>query len=132
VTGVLASGGTANKGLVTIRKGTSVQLAITMSTALGQVNGVAELKGKPQAGAMIVLVPDDPERDIELFRRDQSDSDGTFTLPSVVPGKYTLLAIADGWDLEWNKVAVLKPYMNLGEKVEIAPNGKYKVRVSIQ
>jgi hypothetical protein len=132
VTGLLASGATANKGMVTIRKGTPVQLAITMSTALGQVDGLAELKGNPKPGAMIVLVPDDPERNIELFRRDQSDSDGTFTLPLVVPGKYTMLAIANGWDLEWNKAAVLEPYMKLGEKLEVAPKGRYRVKVEVQ
>jgi hypothetical protein len=132
VTGLLASGATANKGIVTIRKGTPVQLAITMSTALGQVDGLAELKGNPKPGAMIVLVPDDPERNIELFRRDQSDSDGTFTLPLVVPGKYTMLAIANGWDLEWNKAAVLEPYMKLGEKLEVAPKGRYRVKVEVQ
>lgn len=132
VTGLLASGGTANKGIVTIEKGTPMQLAITMSTALGEVNGVAEWKGKPQAGAMIVLVPDDPVRNIELFRRDQSDSDGTFTLPSVVPGKYTVLAIANRWDMEWNKPAVLEPYMKLGEKLEVSPKGRYQVKVGIQ
>jgi hypothetical protein len=132
VTGLLASGATANKGIVTIRKGTPVELAITMSTALGEVDGVAELKGKPQAGAMILLVPDDPERNIESFRRDQSDSDGTFTLPMVVPGEYTVLAIANGWDLESNKAAVLQPYINLGEKLEVAPKGRYQVKLRIQ
>lgn len=132
VTGVLASGGTAKEELVTITKGTPVELAITMSTALGEVNGVAEFNGKPQAGAMIVLVPDDPVRNIELFRRDQSDSDGTFTLPSVVPGKYTVLALANGWDLEWNKPAVLEPYLKLGEKLEVLPRGKYQMKLQIQ
>jgi len=132
VTGLLASGATVNKGIVTIQKGTQVQLAIAMSTALGEVNGVAEWKDKPLAGAMIVLVPDDPVRNIELFRRDQSDSDGTFTLPSVVPGKYTVLAIANGWDMEWNKPAVLEPYMKLGEKLEVSPKGRYQVKVPTQ
>jgi len=33
---------------------------------------------KPVAGIMVALVPDDPEMHIELFRRDQSDFDGTF------------------------------------------------------
>ena len=35
--------------------------------------------GKPLAGAMILLVPEDAEMNLPKFRRDQSDSDGTFT-----------------------------------------------------
>ena len=49
--------------------------------------------GKGFAGAMVVLVPKNPEADRELFRRDQSDLDGTFLLRNVIPGSYTLLAI---------------------------------------
>jgi len=40
-----------------------------------------------------------------LVRRDQSDSDGIFTLHSVVAGQYTVVAISDGWDLEWAAVS---------------------------
>jgi hypothetical protein len=132
VTGLLASGATAGPSTVNLRPGANVQLAISMSSALGQVDGVAEFDGKPQGGAMIVLVPANPDANIALFRRDQSDSDGTFTLFSVVPGKYTLLALADGWDLEWNKASVLKPYMDFGQTLEISPRGKYQVKLKVQ
>ena len=58
---------------------------------------------------MIVLVPQDAANNSPLFRRDQSDSDGSFTLLNVVPGQYTVLALAQGWDLEWGNPAVLHP-----------------------
>ncbi len=48
---------------------------------------------------MIALVPRDPDADRELFRRDQSDLDGTFSLGNVIPGEYTVVAIENGWDL---------------------------------
>jgi hypothetical protein len=132
VTGVLAGGEPMSKGTVTLRPGDSLRLAISMSSALGQVNGTSELKGKAKAGAMIVLVPENPEENVALFRRDQSDSDGSFTLRAIVPGKYTLLAIANDWDLEWNKASVLKPYMKQGQTLEVSPKGKYRVKVEIQ
>ena len=132
VTGLLASGADVAGKTITLKKGTPVQMAIAMSSALGQIDGVAQLKDKPKGGAMVVLVPDDPEVNASLFRRDQSDSDGTFTLRDVVPGKYTVLAIANGWDLEWDKASVLKPYMTLGQKLEVGPKGKYQVKVPIQ
>jgi len=41
------------------------------------VEGTAKRAGTPFAGAMVVLVPEDPEDNADLFRRDQSDLDGT-------------------------------------------------------
>ena len=91
---------------------------------VGQVDGVALRDGQPFAGAMIVLVPRDPANNSPLFRRDQSDSDGTFTLPNVVPGQYTVVAIANGWDLEWGNPAALQPYLKGGEAVQVSGRGQ--------
>lgn len=68
---------------------------------------------------MIVLVPKDPEANRELFRRDQSDLDGTFTFHSVIPGSYTAIAIENGWDLDWSKPAVIAQYAPHGEKIVV-------------
>jgi hypothetical protein len=68
---------------------------------------------------MVVLVPKDPEANPELFRRDQSDQDGSFSLPNVIPGPYTILAIDDGWDLDWAKPAVIAHYAEHGQNVVI-------------
>jgi hypothetical protein len=81
---------------------------------------------------MIVLAPLDLKSNPALFRRDQSDSDGTFTLSGVVPGRYTLMAIEDGWDLEWADPGVLQKYIAGGETVEITPNQKTEVSVKVQ
>lgn len=70
---------------------------------------------------MIVLVPNDPEANQDGFRRDQSDLDGTFSLYNVTPGSYTVVAIEDGWDLDWSKAAVLARYIRAGQKVVVSP-----------
>jgi hypothetical protein len=77
-------------------------------------------------------VPEDPVNNQVLFRRDQSDSDGTFTLAIVVPGRYTVLAIENGWELEWANPDALKKFMAQGEPVTVAPKGKYSVKVKVQ
>ena len=79
----------------------------------------------------MLLVPQEFEQGSELFRRDQSDSDGTFTLIAV-PGRYTLVAIENGWDQEWANPAVLKTWLKSGEAVDVAPNGKYNIKVAVQ
>ena len=55
----------------------------------------------------------------DLFRRDQSDLDGTFSLRDVTPGKYTLVAIENGWDLDWSQPEVIAVYAKHGRAVEV-------------
>jgi hypothetical protein len=79
---------------------------------------------------MIVLVPKDPEANRDRFRRDQSDLDGTFTLRSVVPGTYTILAIEDGWDLDWAKPAVIEHYAVHGQSIVVKEQASGTMRVA--
>jgi Carboxypeptidase regulatory-like domain len=127
-----ASGAKASGRTLEVPNGGAVQLAMLLSKGIGQVKGTAMRGDKGFAGAMIVLVPDKPAAHPSLFRRDQSDSDGTFTLRDVVPGKYTLLAIKDGWEMEWSNPAALKPFLPGGTPLEVQPNGKYDAKVSVQ
>lgn len=101
-------------------------VALQADVAIGSatINGFAERNGKRFGGAMIVLVPHNPGANPSLFRRDQSNSDGSFTLPRVVPGRYTLIAIEDGWDLEWAREGTLQRYLPQGKPVEIQEETK--------
>jgi hypothetical protein len=110
----------------------AVKLSITASVGAGKIEGMA-LKGeKAQAGAMILLVPQDVENNLPLVRRDQSDSDGSFTLSSVIAGRYTLLALENGWDMKWGDAAVLKPLLANGETIVVDGNGSYRVKLKVQ
>jgi hypothetical protein len=129
---ISAAGATITGRTIEVRPGATVKLAISAAPGQGQVNGAALRESKPFAGAMIVLVPADPAHNQVLFRRDQSDSDGSFTLPDVVPGAYTLLALENGWELAWMDPAVLKNYLGRGVAVQVQPNGKYEVKVDVQ
>ena len=108
-----------------------VQLSVEVGAGMGSIEGVALRNGKPTGGVMIMLVPQDFENESPLLRRDQSDSDGTFTL-SAVPGQYTLVAVENGWDQEWANPSVVKMWLKAGEPVEVAPNGKYTIKVNVQ
>ena len=79
---------------------------------------------------MIVLVPNNPDADPELFRRDQSDLDGSFALQQVIPGTYTLMAIENGWDLDWAKPAVLAGYRRHGQRIIVGESGRGTLRVT--
>ncbi len=101
-----------------------VLLAATLAAGSTTINGFAQRGGKGVGGTMVVLVPNDPDASTELFRRDQSDSDGSFTLHDVVPGNYTLVSIENGWTLDWAKREAMAPYLAHGLKVQVGGNEK--------
>jgi hypothetical protein len=104
---------------VTVGAGSSLSVALQVVTGSAEVEGVAKKSSKPFAGAMLVLVPKNSEVDHDLFRRDQSDLDGTFILHNVIPGSYTLLAIENGWDLDWSHPQVISVYLKRGRRIEV-------------
>jgi hypothetical protein len=127
-----ATGAKATGRSVEIAGGQDVQLKVVLSEGTGRITGVALKDGKPLDGVMIVLVPEVPEHNLVLFRRDQSDSDGSFALPGVHPGKYMVVAIEDGWELEWLTPGVLEKYLTGGEAVRVTANAKIDVKVKVQ
>ena len=93
------------------------------------MKGVVKTEDKPEAGVMVLLVPVSGENMDRDARMDQSDSDGTFTLRSMVPGNYLLMAIEDGWELEWRQEGVLAGYREKGVRVELRAGEETKVVV---
>ena len=117
---------------IQVTRPTPIRLSIGLSRTLSTINGTARRNGKPFPGAMIVLVPANPETNLPLFRRDQSDSDGTFTLRDVLPGRYRIVAIEDGWDLEWASPVVFKTRLDHAESVDVQPSMTYQTAVNVE
>jgi hypothetical protein len=117
---------------IQITGGKPVELEISLSDTSAKINGTALEDGQPIAGAMILLVPEAAEINLPKFRRDQSDSDGTFTLRDVLPGRYRILAINDGWELEWANLALLKNRLEHAQKIEVQPGKTYQTSVNLE
>ncbi len=109
---------------VTVRTGTATEVTVTIAEGTVNLEGFAQKDGKPMSGVMVVLVPQQPEANRELFRRDQSDLDGSFVLRDIAPGTYTVVAIENGWDLDWSEPAVIAYYLKRGQTVTISPGNK--------
>ena len=116
---ITSEAGDSSGKTLSVPAGAALDITVSLAGGEAAVEGFAKRAGKPAAGAMIVLVPTDPEANHDLFRRDQSDLDGSFTLRSVIPGTYTLIAIEDGWDLDWAKPAVLAAYLKRGQTIKV-------------
>jgi hypothetical protein len=132
VGGVYATGAKASGREITIAGAGDVQLNITMGRGVGQVTGVAKVDGKPTGNVMVLLMPETGQNLQEDYRLDQSDSDGTFALGGILPGRYSLVAIEDGWDLEWTNGTILKPYLTKGQTLQISANDQKRVVVEVQ
>jgi hypothetical protein len=127
-----ASGARVAGRTLVIRSGSQALLTLAVAQGQGEISGVALRQDKPVVGAMLLLVPADPANNLVLFRRGQTDSDGSFTIAGVVPGRYTLLALENGWDLEWSKPETLSKFMAQGEAVTVEMKGKHSVKVQVQ
>jgi uncharacterized surface anchored protein len=119
-----AEGADVSGHSVVLEPGASASASLTLVAGSVEVEGVVKKAGQGFAGAMVVLVPKDPENHRDLFRRDQSDLDGTFSLHEVVPGSYYLVAIENGWDLDWSQPVVIAAYAKHGRSIEIRDLGK--------
>jgi uncharacterized surface anchored protein len=115
--------------VLAVRAGSAPRLAIIASRGFGQINGVAKRGDQPAGGVMVLLVQDE---NLILFRRDQSDSDGTFTLGDIVPGRYHLLAVERGWELEWANRNVLDAFLKKSIPIEVHANNKLTGTVEVQ
>jgi|SRR5579859_2303519 len=117
---------------VQVKAGSAIKLVIVAGTGYGQIEGVAERNGRPVSGVMVLLAPEDAKDNQILFRRDQSDSDGSFLLFNIIPGRYRLLAIEDGWELDWANPSVLAAFLKKSLAVQVRAQDKLQQTVEVQ
>jgi hypothetical protein len=129
---ISATGGSLVGRVLTLQAGTTPRLRVSAGNAYGQVDGAVMHNGKPSSAAMVLLVPDHPGENHILFRRDQSDSDGTFTLSGILPGHYRLAAIERGWELEWANPRVLAPFLRNSMPMQVRGNDHLQGTIELQ
>ncbi len=116
--------------LITLRDH-APQLTVTISDSASDVQGFAKKSDRGFSGAMIVLLPKNPAQWKALTRRDQSDSDGSFALHQVAPGDYSLVAIQDGWDLDWTSPEAMARYLPGAANVRVTESSGKLVPLSL-
>jgi Carboxypeptidase regulatory-like domain len=99
--------------------GSSLSLTVFLAAGVVSVEGFVKRAGKASSGVMVALIPKDPQSHTDMYRRDQSDSDGSFVLRDVIPGSYTLIAVEDAWGFPWQQPDALKRYLEHGQNLTI-------------
>ena len=127
---IASEAGTISGHALNVPPGASLTVALSLVGGSVTVEGFAKRAGKGASGAMIVLVPKNPEANHDRFRRDQSDLDGSFSLPNVIPGSYSIIAIENGWDLDWSEPAVLAQYLKHGQTLEVGDRSPTPMRLA--
>jgi hypothetical protein len=118
--------------MLQLKAGSAAKLEIVAGNGYGQVEGVAQRNGHPASGVMVLLAPEDANDNQILFRRDQSDSDGSFLLFNIIPGRYRLLAIDDGWEVDWADPNVLAAYLKKSVAVQVHAHDEVTQMVEVQ
>jgi protocatechuate 3,4-dioxygenase beta subunit len=113
------SGVETSDHVLTLTAGSSLSGTVFLALGVVAVEGFVHRGGKPSSGVMVALIPKNPQAHLDMFRRDQSDSDGSFALPAVIPGTYTLIAVEDAWGFQWLQPDVLNRYLQHGQNLTI-------------
>ena len=112
LTGISIKGKTVPSRVITLESGsTTVSLQVASGRAV--VSGFVRLDRRPVRAAMVMLVPATLGQagDIDVLRRDQTNTDGSFALQGILPGEYILLAIDRGWNVNWHDPRTLQNYL---------------------
>jgi hypothetical protein len=130
LTGITAQSAEAVGRFVTVTSGSST-LNLHVADGRATVTGIATMGGKPSVGAMVLLVPatlGNPDS-LNIIRRDQTNTDGSFDLNDVLPGQYILVAIDRGWQVNWKDPSTLRSYILRGVPVVLASTASLKENI---
>jgi hypothetical protein len=103
--------------------------SITLGKSGGIVEGsVTDVKGAKSAGALVVLIPDEPHRDAkQWYRTSIADQNGTFTIHGIEPGEYHAFAWTELNGAAYRNADFIQKFQ--GTPVNVASETKVSVKV---
>lgn len=132
VTSVRAMGATISGGILEVPETGSVELSIVVDASAVEVRGLVTKGQQPQAGVLVMLVPRQKWTDVEAFRFDQTDSDGTFTWPSVPPGEYLMFALEEGEPSDYMDTEVIRTLLPTARPITVKAGAPQTVTLELQ
>jgi protocatechuate 3,4-dioxygenase beta subunit len=113
--------------------GVSGTLEVVLSANGGQIEGVVlNASEQPEAGATVVLVPDQPRRSqIRLYKDATTDQYGRFTIAGIAPGGYKLFAWEEVEAGAYEDPDYLKTFEALGEPRTIREGSRESAQLKL-
>jgi hypothetical protein len=103
-----------------VTSGEPIRRDLMLTKAVSAIEGTVEKAGMPQVGAFVILLPKNPaER--WAYRVDQTDSDGSYHLGSILAGDYFLIALSDGTDVAYRDIKTAAILTRAAMAVHIDP-----------
>ena len=109
-------------------------LTIRFATGRASLTGFATLNGKPLVGGLRDAgsgTVDQPGGITEV-RRDQTNTDGSFDIATIIPGQYILIAIDHGWNINWSEPSTLNHYLANGVPLDLRTPTSVKQNIEAQ
>ncbi|HXH67653.1 MAG TPA: carboxypeptidase-like regulatory domain-containing protein [Candidatus Limnocylindrales bacterium] len=103
-------------------------LELVLRDDQASVTGTVRYDGKP-AQARVVLLPEYSPRKAAIIA---ADAGGKFQAQSLVPGRYSLLALRNGTEIDLQDGATQRRIQSLGESVELQPNAQTSVELELK
>ena len=129
----VAAEGAKVSGRVITTGDSDVHLKLSVAHGkLGAVDGFVLRNDEGLPGVAVYLVPQDPTARATATVRDQSNTDGSFTMADVVPGSYYAIAIENGFDLMYANPEAVNPYLAAAQKVKVGVGENLELKIGVQ
>jgi hypothetical protein len=82
----------------------------------------------------VLLVPaglENPDSFTHVVQ-DQTNTDGSFNLDEIIPGQYILIAVDQGWKIDWKNSSNLLKYLSVGIPLDLRAETKLQQNLSVQ
>lgn len=103
---------------VDITPGASIHRDLALTKAASTIEGTVERAGAPRVGAFVLLMPKSSAARW-AYRRDQTDSDGSFRLAAIPSGDYFLIALTEGDEVAYSDPKVAAKLAGAAKPVHI-------------
>ncbi len=131
LTSVSIQGRASASGIFDVPQTGSMELRLVVDTTIADVTGKVYRAASPVSGVAVLLIPRDHPEDLNGYRRDQSDSDGSFLWKGVPAGEYLTLALDEDLDLDLLDPADVRPFLNRAKPVTISGRPGQVVRLEL-
>ena len=131
LSGLTATGAQITGRVIRLVDGAPV-LTLHVQHGRTRVIGNALSGGKPDPGAMVLLVPASfgSPGNLTVIRRDQAASDGSFSFADVAPGPYLLVSLTNGWAVNWRDPATLAQSLAEAIPLSVPASGKIEQQLT--